>query len=88
MKFRLVGTTEEAETAAALIATVMTLLEDSGPRARRGGGLQIQRYLEVRLTPPQPPASSDPPPRPQRHGSRPEPEITDRPDAIDLAEWS
>lgn len=55
MKIRLVGTAEEAEAAAALIATVMTIVEDSGPRARRGGGLQIQRYLDVRLPPsPQP----------------------------------
>jgi hypothetical protein len=89
MKVRLVGTAEEAETAAALIGTVMTVLEDSGPRARRGGGLQVQRYLEIRLTPPGPPVSSEPAPvsRPRRPGSRPEPPAADLSDAVDLSDW-
>jgi hypothetical protein len=84
MKIRLVGTTEEAETAAALIATVMTVLEDSGPRSRRGGGLQIQRYLDVRLTPPDPKGSKDQPPH---RCSGAELEAKASHDAVDLSSW-
>jgi hypothetical protein len=46
----------------------MTVLEDLGPRPRRGGGLQIQRYLDVRITPPHPPAPNDQPPRQHQRG--------------------
>ncbi|HEX4815137.1 MAG TPA: hypothetical protein VFV66_20540 [Nonomuraea sp.] len=84
MKIRLVGTAEEAEAAAALIGTVMTVLEDSGPRSRRGSGLQIQRYLDVRLTSPDPPGSKDQPPH-QCSGAGLEAAAAD--DAVDLSSW-
>ncbi|WP_327583460.1 hypothetical protein OHA25_47755 [Nonomuraea sp. NBC_00507] len=85
MKIRLVGTAEEAEAAAALIGTVMTVLEDSGPRSRRGGGLQIQRYLDVRLTPPDPPGSKDQPPH--RCSGDAGREAKASHDAVDLSSW-
>ncbi|MFC5833158.1 hypothetical protein [Nonomuraea insulae] len=84
MKIRLVGTVEEAETAAALIATVMTILEDSGPRSRRGGGLQIQRYLDVRLTLPPDPAR---PPRSRQSGTSGSSHGLEDADAVDLSGW-
>ncbi|MGR6924252.1 hypothetical protein ACU635_59165 [[Actinomadura] parvosata] len=86
MKIRLVGTAEEAETAAALIGTVMTVLEDSGPRSRRGDGPQIQRYLDVRLTPPQPPAACEPA-TPPRSSAGVGPEMAPA-DSMDLSSWT
>ncbi|MFI7709253.1 hypothetical protein [Nonomuraea sp. NPDC049480] len=72
------------KTAAALIGTIMTVVEDSGPRSRRGGGLQIQRYLDVRLTPPDPPGSKDQPPRRCSGAGR---EAAAADDAVDLTSW-
>ncbi|MFI6909747.1 hypothetical protein ACIBKY_51390 [Nonomuraea sp. NPDC050394] len=81
MKIRLVGTPEEAEQGAALIAAVMTIVEDSGDRARRGGGLQVQRYLDVRL----PPAPESAPARPRR--ARPSGPDAPGPE-VDLSPWA
>jgi hypothetical protein len=51
----------EAETAAALIGAVVIVLEDLRPALPTRRGLQMQRYRDVRLIPPQPPAMSTPP---------------------------
>ncbi|MFE0147909.1 hypothetical protein ACFWY5_12235 [Nonomuraea sp. NPDC059007] len=85
MQIRLVDLPDEVERAVALIAGVMTIVEDSGPRARRNGSSQVQRYLEVRLPEPVPPAPITPcRARSARH--------TDPgqagPDPVDLTAWT
>jgi hypothetical protein len=64
-----------------LVGAVMNILEDSGPRARRGISVQGSAYLEVRLPDPVPQARQAAPPplaRPRRRpAAAPE-------DAVDL----
>lgn len=85
MQIRIVGTPDEVAAATTLIGAVMNVLEDSGPRARRGTSLQVSAYLEVRLPEPEPPARQATPPTPARPRRRP---AAAPQDAVDLGPWS
>ncbi|TDB79674.1 hypothetical protein E1264_35205 [Actinomadura sp. KC216] len=64
MKVRLTGLPAEVDTAAARIASVLTVLETSEPYRRRGNSALVSLYLEVSLDPPapgaEPPSETDP----------------------------
>ncbi|WUI00948.1 hypothetical protein OHR68_03760 [Spirillospora sp. NBC_00431] len=49
MKLRLIGLPAEVDTAAARIATVLTVLETSRPYPRRGNSALVSLYLEVQI---------------------------------------
>jgi hypothetical protein len=88
VQIRVVGTPEEAESAVGLIGMVVTVVEDSGPRPRRGGGLQVSRYLDVRLPPSGPAKVSSGGAAPRRPGRRAGGGETAGGDAVDLSAWS
>ncbi|MFI6396483.1 hypothetical protein [Nonomuraea sp. NPDC050540] len=86
MQIRLVDLPDEVERAVALLAGVMTIVEDSGPRPRRGPSLQVQRYLTIRLPEPEP-AATPVPARASRTVRRTDPGPA-RPDPVDLSAWT
>ncbi|MFI6396475.1 hypothetical protein [Nonomuraea sp. NPDC050540] len=82
MQIRLVDLPDDVERVVTLIGSVMTIVEDSGPRPRRGPSLQVQRYLTIRL--PEPAAA---PARARRTVRRTDPGPAG-PDPVDLSAWT
>ncbi|NVI91396.1 hypothetical protein [Actinomadura sp. BRA 177] len=60
MKIRLTGPPAEVDTAAARIASVVTVLETSRPYPRRGNSALVSLYLDVTLDAPAEGAPTDP----------------------------